>query len=75
MQNTENTEEKCVHSKSYELRGSLVDKMCGVVQCSFGVNITEGMPLRLNFKTNVYEGALLPSKLCYYNSTKVIKIF
>ena len=53
----------CIRGR-YEVKGSLLDRMCGVIQCSLGVELTAGMTSRLMFKTNVYEGSLSPAKLC-----------
>ena len=36
------------------MRGSLADKMCGVIQCSLGMEITEESPSSLMVKTVVY---------------------
>ena len=47
----------------YEVKGSLLDKMCGVIHCSLGVELTAGTS-SLMFKTGVYEGSLSPAKLC-----------
>ena len=54
------------------MRGSLLDKMCGVIHCSLGVEITEGVPSSLMFKTVVYEGLLSPAKLCSHIEINIV---